>query len=115
MSAEDVIAMLLSVLIAGVIAALALTFWPPRRGGPSTGPSAGPGPVSAVLLPMSIVDVLAESSVARADNTERLLVARLLRGELTGAQYHEAMAAVAAREENRNPMRLPGGIDPAAD
>ncbi|BCY07915.1 hypothetical protein [Actinoplanes sp. L3-i22] len=115
MSAEDVIAMLLSVLIAGVIAALALTFWPPRRGGPSSGPSTGPGPVSAVLLPMSIVDVLAESSVSRADSTEGLLIVRLLRGELTSEQYHEAMAAVAAREETRNPMRLPGEIGPATD
>src|SRR5689334_9361805 len=108
MSAEDVIAMLLSVLIAGVIAALALSFWPPRR-------SAGPGPVAAVLLPRSIVDVLAESSAARADSTEGLLIVRLLRGEMTSEQYHEAMAAVAAREEARSPMRLPGEIDPAAD
>ncbi|GID64891.1 hypothetical protein Acy02nite_27720 [Actinoplanes cyaneus] len=50
MSAEDVIEMLLSVLIAGLVAALALSFWPGRRGGPS-GPATGPGPVSAVLLP----------------------------------------------------------------
>ncbi|MFI1990286.1 hypothetical protein [Actinoplanes sp. NPDC020271] len=111
MSAEDVIEMLLSVLIAGLVAALALTFWPGRRGGPS-GPAAGPGPVSAVLLP---AEQPATPAPRRANTAEGLLSSRLIDGVLSPGQYHSAMACLAVREEARNPMRLPGEIGPSAD
>ncbi|WP_436519871.1 hypothetical protein [Actinoplanes sp. HUAS TT8] len=134
MRAEDVIAMLLSVLIAGMVAALALTFWPAGRGGPSA-PATGPGPVSAVRLPTAPSPVppppvvhppVAPSSPVMqpppiamqsppVSSAEGLLSARLLGGELTPEQYHGAMAGLAAREEARDPMRLPGEIGPAAD
>lgn len=114
MSAEDVIAMLLSVLIAGFVAALALTFWPARTGGPAAGPSTGPGPVSAVLLPIG-EPADPEPQRSRANTAEGLLSDKLISGELTTEQYRTAMACLAQREEARNPMRLPGEIGPAAD
>lgn len=53
--------------------------------------------------------------VPRASSTEGLFVAQLLRGELTRAQYREAMACFAARNDAHQPIRLPadGTGDPA--
>jgi hypothetical protein len=149
MTVRGMIEMLLSVLGAGLVAALALAFWPHRRGGPA-GPATGPGPVSTVLLPVAVVEappaqtveapsgeaveapsaetVEAPSAetvevapppmvprVPRAESTEGLLIVQLLRGELSAEHYRNAMATLAAREEARNPMRLPGEIGPTAD
>ncbi|GAA4602856.1 hypothetical protein BJY16_004396 [Actinoplanes octamycinicus] len=112
MTVRGMIEMVLSVLGGGVLAALTLAFWPCRRGGPA-GPVTGPGPLSTVLLPAAVV--AAPPPVPRAESTEGLLVVQLLRDELSPAHYRTAMASLAAREEARNPMRLPGEIGPAAD
>ncbi|WIM99124.1 hypothetical protein ACTOB_002763 [Actinoplanes oblitus] len=112
MTVRGMIEMLLSVLSAGVIAALTLAFWPYRRGGPA-GPAIGPGPLSTVLLPDAVV--AGPPPVPRAESTEGLLVVQLLRDELSPEQYRTAMASLAAREEARDPMRLPGEIGPATD
>ncbi|GLY06304.1 MULTISPECIES: hypothetical protein [Actinoplanes] len=42
-----------------------------------------------------------------ADSTEGLFVVQLLRGELTREQYRDALACLAARDEERHPMPLP--------
>ncbi|GIF15574.1 hypothetical protein [Actinoplanes teichomyceticus] len=134
--------MLLTVLSAGVIAAVAFVFWSRRHAAPA-GLVTGPGPLSTVLLPaVAIIEVPAAPvppaparaaqvppaparaaqvppapapPVPRAESTEGLLVVQLLRGELTGAQYREAMACLAARDEARNPMPTPGEIGPASE
>ncbi|BCJ46704.1 hypothetical protein GCM10010168_37740 [Actinoplanes ianthinogenes] len=104
--------LLLCVVGAALLAALTLAFWPYRRGGVA-GPATGPGPLSAVLLPSAVAD--APPPVPRAASTEGLLVIQLLRGELDPGHYRNAMAALAARDETRHPMRLPGEIGPAAE
>ncbi|AEV83833.1 hypothetical protein ACWT_2608 [Actinoplanes sp. SE50] len=103
------IAMFLAVLIGSTIAALAVTFWPQRHGGPSglfagPGPATGPGPLSAVLLPVAtVIPPMPES-------TEGILIAQLMRGELSAEQYRHAMSGIAAREEGHSPMPLPGAL-----
>lgn len=43
----------------------------------------------------------------RVESTEGLLVAQLLRGELTGRQYTRAMECLAARDADRHPVTVP--------
>jgi hypothetical protein len=44
----------------------------------------------------------------RVESTEGLLVAQLFRGDLTGLQYRRAMETLAARDEARHPITIPG-------
>ncbi|MEU4428858.1 hypothetical protein AB0F81_50310 [Actinoplanes sp. NPDC024001] len=87
--------LVLVVLIVAMIAAWTFALWPrPRAARELPEP---PAPLPVPPLP-------------RAESTEGLLVAQLLRGELTRPQYHRAMACLAARDETRHPLSLPGEI-----
>ncbi|GIE29731.1 hypothetical protein Ait01nite_027760 [Actinoplanes italicus] len=81
---------------------------------------------TAILWPMP--DATAADKVAASAGTgddggrrervpttlEGALVAQLLRGEISRGQYHQAVGGLAARDDERNPMPLPGNDRPDA-
>ena len=46
------------------------------------------------------------------ETLEGKLTSELVRGEITGRRYQQAMAAVAARDTERNPLDVPPDIAP---
>ncbi|GIF42813.1 hypothetical protein Axi01nite_71240 [Actinoplanes xinjiangensis] len=77
---------------------------------------------TAVLLPMP--DAAAEDEVGAEDDAvgrdsapttlEGALTAQLLRGEINQRQYGRALGRLAARDDERNPMAVPGTDRPDA-
>ncbi|MBG0562289.1 hypothetical protein [Actinoplanes aureus] len=91
--------LVLVVLIAATIAAWTFALWPRARAvsAPEAVPAPEPAPAPKPVEPPP-----------RAESTEGLLVAQLIRGDLTQSQYRKAMACLAERDETRHPLSLPG-------
>ncbi|MEV6305318.1 hypothetical protein AB0M02_38300 [Actinoplanes sp. NPDC051861] len=58
--------------------------------------------------PADVVESPPVTPLPRVESTEGLLVAQLFRGELTTPQYTRAMECLAARDEARHPVTVPG-------
>ena len=123
--------LVLVVLIVAMVAAWTFALWPrPRAGRDTAAPQAAPhnavpnpaphdapsDPAPHNAAPQNATPNAAPHNAApkpvepppRAESTEGLLVAQLVRGELTRLQYRRAMACLAERDESRHPMTLPG-------
>ncbi|MBB3101468.1 hypothetical protein FHR83_009197 [Actinoplanes campanulatus] len=56
----------------------------------------------------------AGDGVVAPTTLEGALVAQLVHGEITRTQYHAALAGLAARDDERNPLSAPGNDRPDA-
>lgn len=91
--------LVLMVLVVAMIAAWTFALRPRPRAARDT-PVPAAAPHNAAPKPVE--------PLPRVESTEGLLVAQLVRGELTRPQYRKAMACLAERDETRHPMTLPG-------
>jgi hypothetical protein len=95
--------MLVLVLITvGLLISAALLLWPHLDG---SAPSGGDRDTAATE---------AEEQKARPTTLEGALVAQRLRGEISQAQYRNALSRLAVRDDERNPMSVPGNDRPDA-
>lgn len=98
--------LVVALLGAAMVAAWTYALWPlsPAREEPLLSPPAGDQPLPRGW---SGEDPVVEP-LPRVESTEGLLVAQLFRGELTGTHYRRAMECLAARDEARHPVTVPG-------
>jgi len=91
-------------LVLGLIAGIVVAAWPNIRRAvhEAAGDPAGQGaPGSASALRRNPPQTL-----------EGLLTVQLVAGEITGPQYRHAMAAIAARDAERQPLEVPPEVTP---
>jgi hypothetical protein len=93
-------------LLTGLVAACVVAPWPKIRRAlrdavrKPAGPAAPGGPGTA-------------SAPNRSPQTlEGILTLELVAGEITGPQYRQAMATVAARDAERHPLEVPPEVTP---
>jgi len=51
--------------------------------------------------------------LGKPDSLEGVLVAQLVRGEITPTQYRRSVEGLAARDDDRNPLSVPPDLGPA--
>jgi hypothetical protein len=84
----------------GLIAAVALAFWPSRDEPAEPDRAATASPESGPAEP------------AAPSSLEGVLTAQLIAGEITRSQYLRAQEQIAARDEERHPMSVPRDAHP---
>ncbi|MFC7532804.1 hypothetical protein [Actinoplanes sp. GCM10030250] len=90
---------ILLVATVGLMVAAALALWPAREAGKGRGDEFPPGGPAAVPEPSSL---------------EGVLVRQLLKGDLSRPQYLREIERVAARDDERHPLKIPGDEHPGA-
>jgi hypothetical protein len=95
----EVIAMLfLMAMVTLVFSVWVLVLWP-RSGGSPGAAGGSTRPAAAEPAPQTL---------------EGVLVAQLASGQINRQQYQHAMEGLAARDDERHPLSVPPGADPAA-
>jgi cbb3-type cytochrome oxidase subunit 3 len=99
---EGVVTVLVVVLLGvAMVATWTWALWPQRKTAADQRKAAADQRKAVVEQPVVV-------PLPRMESTEGLLVAQLFRGELTGPQYRRAMECLAARDEERHPITIPG-------